>query len=197
MSGKVRFLFPFLFPFFPFLSLQLSFQCLQKGTSFTIGNKKTTLQRQREEEEKKRVADEDAAKVYDEFVAAFATDAKDTGKGFVRGETINSAAAKKKDNVITTTPSKSNNHHGGSEDDMSARIYRPQKLQEALEQEAALKANPSAAATTASMEEQAGTAATAGTKKKKRDLDDFLEEIKRQESSPFPLLLLTNTCETT
>lgn len=58
--------------------------------SFSVIRKKTPFQKHREEEEaKKKRADEEAARLYEEFVESFKGDDVPGGKAFVRGETIN------------------------------------------------------------------------------------------------------------
>lgn len=60
------------------------------GTSFSVVRKKTPFQKHREEEEaKKKRADEDAARLYEEFVESFKADDGPGAKAFVRGGTIN------------------------------------------------------------------------------------------------------------
>ncbi|GIL64797.1 hypothetical protein Vafri_18665, partial [Volvox africanus] len=65
-----------------------------KGTApgFAIKAKKTPFQKHKElEEERKRKADEDAARIYEEFVESFKAEdepAKRGGAGFVRGGTV-------------------------------------------------------------------------------------------------------------
>ncbi|MCO5566279.1 hypothetical protein L7F22_019955 [Adiantum nelumboides] len=60
------------------------------GTSFSVIRKKTPFQKHREEEEaKKKRADEDAARLYEEFVESFKADDGPGAKAFVRGGTIN------------------------------------------------------------------------------------------------------------
>eukprot|EP01018_Ginkgo_biloba_P033999 Gb_18824 [translate_table: standard] len=58
--------------------------------SFSVIRKKTPFQKHREEEEaKKKRADEEAARLYEEFVESFKADDVPGGKAFVRGGTIN------------------------------------------------------------------------------------------------------------
>ncbi|KAH7416576.1 hypothetical protein KP509_14G097400 [Ceratopteris richardii] len=60
------------------------------GTSFSVVRKKTPFQKHREEEEaKKKRADEDAARLYEEFVESFKADDGPGAKAFVRGGIIN------------------------------------------------------------------------------------------------------------
>eukprot|EP00250_Pteridium_aquilinum_P005238 c15365_g1_i1 orf=672-3917(-) len=60
------------------------------GTSFSVVRKKTPFQKHREEEEaKKKRADEDAARLYEEFVESFKAEDGPGGKAFVRGGMIN------------------------------------------------------------------------------------------------------------
>lgn len=62
----------------------------EKMNSFSVIRKKTPFQKHREEEEaKKKRADEEAARLYEEFVESFKGDDVPGGKAFVRGETIN------------------------------------------------------------------------------------------------------------
>ncbi|GLJ40900.1 hypothetical protein SUGI_0846150 [Cryptomeria japonica] len=59
-------------------------------TSFSVIRKKTPFQKHREEEEaKKKRADEEAARLYEEFVESFKADDVPGAKAFVRGGTIN------------------------------------------------------------------------------------------------------------
>eukprot|EP00249_Psilotum_nudum_P024568 c29224_g1_i6 orf=624-3824(-) len=58
-------------------------------TSFSVIRKKTPFQKHREEEEaKKKRADEEAARLYEEFVESFKVDDIPGGRAFVRGGTI-------------------------------------------------------------------------------------------------------------
>ncbi|XVE53516.1 hypothetical protein DITRI_Ditri03aG0009500 [Diplodiscus trichospermus] len=59
-------------------------------SSFSITRKKTPFQKHREEEEaKKKRAEDEAARLYEEFVASFQGDNTPGSKAFVRGGTIN------------------------------------------------------------------------------------------------------------
>jgi len=61
-----------------------------KMASFSVIRKKTPFQKHREEEDaKKKRADEEAARLYEEFVESFKADDVPGGKAFVRGGTIN------------------------------------------------------------------------------------------------------------
>ncbi|XP_024363566.1 protein RRC1 isoform X2 [Physcomitrium patens] len=61
-----------------------------KMAAFSVVRKKTPFQKHREEEDaKKRRADEEAARLYEEFVESFKADDAPGGKAFVRGGTIN------------------------------------------------------------------------------------------------------------
>ncbi|KAG0584627.1 hypothetical protein KC19_3G223800 [Ceratodon purpureus] len=61
-----------------------------KMAAFSVVRKKTPFQKHREEEDaKKRRADEEAARLYEEFVESFKADDVPGGKAFVRGGTIN------------------------------------------------------------------------------------------------------------
>ncbi|CAM6077166.1 unnamed protein product [Sphagnum tenellum] len=67
-------------------------------TSFSMIRKKTPFQKHREEEEaKKKRADEEAARLYEEFVESFKADDTPGGKAFVRGGTINPSERSKPD----------------------------------------------------------------------------------------------------
>ncbi|XP_024362531.1 protein RRC1 isoform X2 [Physcomitrium patens] len=61
-----------------------------KMAAFSVVRKKTPFQKHREEEDaKKKRADEEAARLYEEFVESFKADSVPGGKAFVRGGTIN------------------------------------------------------------------------------------------------------------
>uniref|UniRef100_A0A2N9F2P9 Uncharacterized protein n=1 Tax=Fagus sylvatica TaxID=28930 RepID=A0A2N9F2P9_FAGSY len=59
-------------------------------SSFSITRKKTPFQKHREEEEaKKKRAEDETARLYQEFVESFQGDTAPGSKAFVRGGTIN------------------------------------------------------------------------------------------------------------
>nr|CAG8581504.1 4716_t:CDS:10 [Entrophospora candida] len=140
-----------------------------KLQAFSIGtHKKTPFQRHKEELElKKKQESEEAAKVYAEFVASFEND-ESAGKAFVKGETIvpkllfdHEAANIKKEsseNMNTTSPPK---------------IYKPQPFITAKK----VEPKPDAIEHYNDKEKEVKE----DRNKRKRNLDAFLEEIKREQ----------------
>ncbi|CAG8636716.1 8549_t:CDS:2, partial [Ambispora gerdemannii] len=143
-----------------------------KLQAFSIGtHKKTPFQKHKEELElKKKQESEEAAKVYAEFVASFEKE-EGSGKAFVKGETIvpkvlfDHEAAKKE-----PVPSSS----------QQAKIYKPQPFIPAIkpvlpevkvEEEMLIDKNHEEEDATKQEEKS----------KRKRNLDAFLEEIKREQ----------------
>ncbi|CAG8505458.1 6856_t:CDS:10, partial [Cetraspora pellucida] len=142
-----------------------------KLQAFSIGtHKKTPFQKHKEElEQKKKQESEEAAKVYAEFVASFEKD-EGGGKTFVKGETIvpkllfdHEAINIKKETPVPTTPPK---------------LYKPQAFVPAAvttNQEPIPEINKESAEKNEDEDKQDDKS------KKKRNLDSFLEEIKREQ----------------
>ncbi|ORX92772.1 hypothetical protein K493DRAFT_263093 [Basidiobolus meristosporus CBS 931.73] len=148
-----------------------------KLQAFSVGKyKKTAFQKHREElEMKKKKETEDAAKVYAEFVASFEEE-PDMPKAFVKGGTLTP-----KDSYRSSTQS----------DSMStSSLLKPQMFVSAG-QTATSNKTPSAKNTNSpeyqqtsipQYEEEIKTASRTEEKgKKKRNLDSFLEEIKKEQ----------------
>ncbi|KAF0466800.1 Pub1p [Gigaspora margarita] len=144
-----------------------------KLQAFSIGtHKKTPFQKHKEElEQKKKQESEEAAKVYAEFVASFEKD-EGGGKTFVKGETIvpkllfdHEAINIKKETPAPTTPPK---------------LYKPQ----AFVPPAAvvtIKQEPNHETSPGDLEKNEDEEKQDEKSKKKRNLDSFLEEIKREQ----------------
>ncbi|KAI8815346.1 hypothetical protein BJ742DRAFT_864575 [Cladochytrium replicatum] len=132
-----------------------------KLQAFTIGtNKKTQFHKQREAEElKKKKEEEEAAKVYAEFVASFEEDNNVSSTGWVKGGTL-----------VPKSVYTPDDHQPADTVDPASRLYKPQsrirvlprssvKVSVQLPYEEVPKITP---------------------KGKKRNLDSFLEEIKKE-----------------
>ncbi|RUS15187.1 hypothetical protein BC937DRAFT_92780 [Endogone sp. FLAS-F59071] len=141
-----------------------------KLQAFTIGmQKKTPFQKHKEEvEQKKKKESEEAAKVYAEFVASFENE-NGSGKAFVRGETIVPKTVFDHENANREVPSSVATKKA---------LYKPmafvkpvpvQKVEEPKEEE------PDEDEEKFKRDEKEKAA------KKKRNLDSFLEEIKREQ----------------
>ncbi|CAG8679757.1 28107_t:CDS:10, partial [Dentiscutata erythropus] len=141
-----------------------------KLQAFSIGtHKKTPFQKHKEElEQKKKQESEEAAKVYAEFVASFEKD-EGGGKTFVKGETIvpkllfdHEAINIKKETPDPTTPPK---------------LYKPQAFVPAV---VTIKQEP-IEINIEDIEKNEDEEKQDEKSKKKRNLDSFLEEIKREQ----------------
>ncbi|KAI8814191.1 hypothetical protein BJ742DRAFT_896695 [Cladochytrium replicatum] len=132
-----------------------------KLQAFTIGtNKKTQFHKQKDAEElKKKKEEEEAAKVYAEFVASFEEDNNANSTGWVKGGTLVPKS------VYTPADLQSTENA-----DSDSRLYKPQ---------ARLRTVPNSAgkATSVRTEEEFPKVTPKG---KKRNLDSFLEEIKKE-----------------
>ncbi|CAG8643854.1 1720_t:CDS:10 [Cetraspora pellucida] len=142
-----------------------------KLQAFSIGtHKKTPFQKHKEElEQKKKQESEEAAKVYAEFVASFEKD-EGGGKTFVKGETIvpkllfdHEAINIKKETPVPTTPPK---------------LYKPQAFIPAA---VTTNQEPIPEIIKESTEKNEDEDKQDDKSKKKRNLDSFLEEIKREQ----------------
>ncbi|CAG8533918.1 5307_t:CDS:10 [Acaulospora colombiana] len=140
-----------------------------KLQAFSIGtHKKTPFQKHKEELElKKKQESEEAAKVYAEFVASFEKE-EGTGKAFVKGETIvpkllfdHDAINIKKETTQPAAPPK---------------IYKPQPFIPASKQ---TQPEPKASSTDENIDEDEDKREEKS--RGKRNLDAFLEEIKREQ----------------
>ncbi|KAK9680114.1 hypothetical protein K7432_016040, partial [Basidiobolus ranarum] len=152
-----------------------------KLQAFSVGNyKKTAFQRHREELElKKKKETEDAAKVYAEFVASFEEE-PDVPKTFVKGGTL--------------APKDSYNQSSQNETTSNDALLKPQMFVSA-NQTSAPKPIPRSTAFTSpeiqynrapSREEYPNDSTPRREEKgkKKRNLDSFLEEIKKEQEQP-------------
>ncbi|CAG8449278.1 10371_t:CDS:10 [Ambispora leptoticha] len=144
-----------------------------KLQAFSIGtHKKTPFQKHKEELElKKKQESEEAAKVYAEFVASFEKE-EGSGKTFVKGETIvpkvlfDHEAATKKEPVASSS--------------QQAKIYKPQPFIQATKPVLPeVKVEEEMLTDKTHEEEEANKQEEKS--KRKRNLDAFLEEIKREQ----------------
>ncbi|KND00391.1 uncharacterized protein SPPG_04714 [Spizellomyces punctatus DAOM BR117] len=135
-----------------------------KLQAFSVGiNKKTPFQRQKEEAElKKKKEDEEAAKVYAEFVAAFEDDASKP-KGWVKGGTI-----------VPTVLYNQDEADGSSKLPPKKTLYMPQPF---------VKAGASAPPPVRKpvIESEPEPEPPVPKSQRKRNLDMFLEELKREQ----------------
>ncbi|KAL1915581.1 uncharacterized protein VTP21DRAFT_6705 [Calcarisporiella thermophila] len=131
-----------------------------KIQAFSIGtHKKSAFQRYKEEQEaRKKKEEEDAAKVYEEFVASFEKD--EEPKTFVRGNTIIPKVTFDHDEANATAP------------EGSRSIYRPEPVVKTM---SAVPPPPSLYEDPTEKKEENDRP------KKKRNLDMFLEEIKKEQ----------------
>ncbi|CAG8458007.1 11129_t:CDS:10 [Scutellospora calospora] len=144
-----------------------------KLQAFSIGtHKKTPFQKHKEElEQKKKQESEEAAKVYAEFVASFEKD-EGGGKAFVKGETIvpkllfdHEVINIKKETPVPTTPPK---------------LYKPQAFVPAVTTITEREPTPEIKVEE-SIDKNEDEDKQEEKAKKKRNLDSFLEEIKREQ----------------
>ncbi|KAJ3278163.1 U2 snRNP-associated SURP domain-containing protein [Borealophlyctis nickersoniae] len=140
-----------------------------KLQAFTVGtHKKTPFQKQKEAEEaKKKKEDEEAARVYADFVASFDQD-DSKSKTWVKGSTLVPTALYDKEDEARKSTSSS-----------ASALYKPQ--QRFVPAESRKGPGPERGVQPVTKKEESGDTNVASKGAKKRNLDAFLEELKRDQ----------------
>ncbi|XWS26145.1 hypothetical protein CRYUN_Cryun26dG0005700 [Craigia yunnanensis] len=132
-------------------------------SSFSITRKKTPFQKHREEEEaKKKRAEDETARLYQEFVASFQGDNTPGSKAFVRGGTINPDEKLKADSEEKL--------HGDDSDILIPALYVPSFIPP-----------PLAAKGKESEKKKEEERLKEKEKGKSRNIDHFMEELKHEQ----------------
>eukprot|EP00198_Chlamydomonas_reinhardtii_P008180 XP_001697517.1 predicted protein [Chlamydomonas reinhardtii] len=155
-----------------------------KSSGFAIKSKKTPFQKHKEaEEERKKKADEEAARVYEEFVESFSSAPEPKrGGGFVRGGTVLPGSKPTDAPAPVGLSSKKTTKYVPSFLPPSAAAFDAAPKPKAFDDDEVIRAEPASATSTARAASSVFQAPAKKTDKDKpRNIDKMLEQLKKEQ----------------